>query len=85
MASVAVRNAFHFGTAGRYARLRAESGCIGIVMSNTRPLTPATGGAEPLIGNNPLAIALPSSGDFPVEVDMAMLDVEQHVLARQLR
>jgi len=72
MASVAVRNAFHFGTAGRYARLMAEQGCVGIVMSNTRPLMPATGGAEPLIGNNPLAIALPSAGDFPVEVDMAM-------------
>jgi LDH2 family malate/lactate/ureidoglycolate dehydrogenase len=72
MASVAVRNAFHFGTAGRYARLIAESNCVGIVMSNTRPLMPATGGAEPLVGNNPLAIALPSAGGFPVEVDMAM-------------
>ena len=46
MASVAVRNAFHFGTAGRYARLMAEQDCIGIVMSNTRPLMPAPGGAE---------------------------------------
>ena len=44
MATVAVRNAFHFGTAGRYARLIAEHGCIGIVMSNTRPLMPAPGG-----------------------------------------
>ena len=63
---------FHFGTAGRYARLMAEQNCIGIVMSNTRPLMPAPGGAEALTGNNPIAIALPSAGEFPVEVDMAM-------------
>jgi LDH2 family malate/lactate/ureidoglycolate dehydrogenase len=72
MATVAVRNAFHFGTAGRYARLIAAQNCIGIVMSNTRPLMPAPGGAEAITGNNPIAIALPSAGDFPIEVDMAM-------------
>jgi LDH2 family malate/lactate/ureidoglycolate dehydrogenase len=71
-AVVAVRNAFHFGTAGRYARLMAEQGCIGIVMSNTRPLMPAPGGAEALVGNNPVAIAMPSAGPHPVEVDMAL-------------
>lgn len=72
MATVAVRNAFHFGTAGRYARLIAEHGCIGIVMSNTRPLMPAPGGAEAITGNNPIAFALPSNGEHPVEVDMAL-------------
>lgn len=72
MASVAVRNAFHFGTAGRYARMMADQGCIGMVMSNTRPLMPATGGAEPLTGNNPIAIAVPSRGDYAAEVDMAL-------------
>ena len=72
LSAVAVRNAFHFGTAGRYARLMAEQNCVGIVMSNTRPLLPAPGGAEALVGNNPIAIALPSAGDFPVEVDMAL-------------
>ena len=72
MAAVAVRNAFHFGTAGRYARLMAEQDCVGIVMSNTRPLMPAPGGAEAMVGNNPIAIALPSAGKHPVEVDMAL-------------
>jgi LDH2 family malate/lactate/ureidoglycolate dehydrogenase len=72
MATVAVRNAFHFGTAGRYARLIAEAGCVGIVMSNTRPLLPAPGGAEAVTGNNPIAFALPTSGTHPVEVDMAL-------------
>jgi LDH2 family malate/lactate/ureidoglycolate dehydrogenase len=46
LAAVAVRNGFHFGTAGRYARMMAEQNCVGIVLSNTRPLMPPPGGAE---------------------------------------
>ncbi|MBD9597410.1 Ldh family oxidoreductase [Ensifer sp. ENS05] len=72
MGAVAVRNAFHFGAAGRYARMIADGGAVGIVMSNTRPLMPAPGGAQALTGNNPLAIAVPSNGDFHPEVDMAL-------------
>jgi LDH2 family malate/lactate/ureidoglycolate dehydrogenase len=72
LAAVAVRNAFHFGTAGRYARMMADEGCVGIVMSNTRPLMPPPGGAQAMVGNNPIAVALPSAGAHPVEVDMAL-------------
>src|SRR5262245_57460069 len=50
LAAVGVRNGFHFGTAGRYARMMAEQNCVGIVLSNTRPLMPAPGGAEALVG-----------------------------------
>lgn len=72
MATVAVRNAFHFGAAGRYARMLADRGCIGIVMCNTRPLMPPPGGAEAVTGNNPIAIAAPGAGRFAPEVDMAL-------------
>src|SRR5215467_10234818 len=72
LAAVGVRNGFHFGTAGRYARMMAEHNCVGIVLSNTRPLMPAPGGVEAMVGNNPIAIALPSAGEFPVEADMAL-------------
>jgi LDH2 family malate/lactate/ureidoglycolate dehydrogenase len=33
---------------------------------------PAPGGVEAMVGNNPIAIALPSAGEFPVEADMAL-------------
>ena len=72
LAAVGVRNGFHFGTAGRYARMMAEQTCVGIVLSNTRPLMPPPGGAEAMVGNNPIAVALPSAGEFPVEADMAL-------------
>jgi LDH2 family malate/lactate/ureidoglycolate dehydrogenase len=68
---VAVRHGFHFGAAGRYAQQAAKAGCIGIAMCNTRPLMPAPGGAERVVGNNPLAIALPAAGEVPVTLDMA--------------
>ncbi len=71
MASVAVRNGFHFGTAGYWARAIAGRGFIAIVMSNTRPLMPASGGAQRLVGNNPLAIAVPNAGGPPLLLDMA--------------
>ena len=68
---VSVRHGFHFGTAGRYAQQAAQAGCIGIAMCNTRPLMPAPGGAERVVGNNPIAIALPTAGDIPIVLDMA--------------
>ena len=72
IAVAVVRDGFHFGTAGRFARMIAEHNCIGIVLSSTRPLMPAPGGAEAMVGNNPIAVALPSTGEFPVEADMAL-------------
>ena len=71
MASVAVRNGFHFGTAGYWARRIASEGLVGIAMCNTRPLMPAPGGAQRLVGNNPLAVALPSTENAFL-VDMAL-------------
>ncbi|MGH7246849.1 MAG: Ldh family oxidoreductase [Pseudomonadota bacterium] len=68
---VAVRHAFHFGTARRYALAAAAADCIGIVACNTRPLMPAPGGAERAVGNNPLAIAVPTTSRIPIVLDMA--------------
>ncbi|BCB74011.1 Ldh family oxidoreductase [Phytohabitans flavus] len=57
--AVAVRHAFHFGAAGRYARAAAREGFIGIASANTRPMMPAPGGGHPVVGNNPIAIGVP--------------------------
>ena len=68
---VAVRHAFHFGAARRYVVQAVAEGCVGIAMCNTRPLMPAPGGAERVVGNNPIAIAVPSDSDIPIVLDMA--------------
>jgi LDH2 family malate/lactate/ureidoglycolate dehydrogenase len=71
VAVVAVRNAFHFGAASYWARGFARQRMIGFAFSNTRPLMPAVGGAERIVGNNPLSIAFPSASDEPLFIDMA--------------
>jgi LDH2 family malate/lactate/ureidoglycolate dehydrogenase len=67
------RHAFHFGGAYRYALAAARAGCIGIAAANTRPLMPAPGGAEAVVGNNPLAVAVPAAeGAEPIVLDIAL-------------
>src|SRR5262249_11179840 len=63
---VPVRHGFHFGTAGRYAQQAADAGCLGIAMCHTPPLMPAPGGAERVVGNNPIATATPTAGEIPI-------------------
>src|SRR5690606_36984861 len=70
VAAVAVRNAQHMGVAGRYVRIAAEASCAAIAMGNAKPVMPAPGGAERLVGTNPLAIGIPASGN-PIVMDMA--------------
>jgi len=71
MGMVAVREAFHFGAGAYWARQMAAQGMVGMAFSNTRPLMPAPGGAQKLVGNNPLALAFPSARGTPLVVDMA--------------
>jgi LDH2 family malate/lactate/ureidoglycolate dehydrogenase len=67
------RHAFHFGGAYRYALAAARAGCIGIAAANTRPLMPAPGGAQAVVGNNPLAVAVPAAeGAEPIVLDIAL-------------
>ena len=70
--AVAVRHSNHFGAGAAYVEYAAASGCIGIAMSNTTPLMPAPGGAEPVVGNNPVAIGIPRATERPIVLDMAL-------------
>lgn len=65
----------HFGAAALYARLAAQRGMVGIAMTNVIPNIVAPGGRKPVTGNNPLAIAIPTYGDFPFVLDMSMSSV----------
>lgn len=69
---VVIRHAFHFGGAYGPARMAAKRGLVGVAACSTRPLMPAPGGATRVVGNNPLAIAMPQRDGTPVVLDMAM-------------
>jgi len=66
-----VRNSNHFGIGSYYSMMAADAGMIGIVISNVAPLMPPVGGAEKVIGNNPISIAVPNDPE-PTVLDMAL-------------
>jgi LDH2 family malate/lactate/ureidoglycolate dehydrogenase len=62
----------HFGATAIYTRLAAERGMIGIAATNVVPNVVAPGGSRPVVGNNPLSIAIPTYGDFPFVLDISL-------------
>jgi LDH2 family malate/lactate/ureidoglycolate dehydrogenase len=68
---VTVRGSNHYGIAGYYSLMAAKEGCIGICGTNARPSIAPTWGVEPILGTNPLTIALPTDCDFPWFADHA--------------
>jgi L-2-hydroxycarboxylate dehydrogenase (NAD+) len=69
---VTVRNSTHYGIAGYYALATAERGLIGWSMSNAARAVVPPGGAERMLGTNPIAVAFPA-GDTepPIVIDFA--------------
>ncbi|HVN93337.1 MAG TPA: 3-dehydro-L-gulonate 2-dehydrogenase [Terracidiphilus sp.] len=68
---VALGNTNHWMRGGTYGWQAAEAGMIGICWTNTMPNLPPWGGAERVIGNNPLIFGVPRASG-PVVLDMAM-------------
>ena len=68
---VGVRRSNHAGPAGLYAEMPAAAGMIGLyaAVANANHMA-AWGGADLLLGTNPLAIAVPT-GEEPLVFDMA--------------
>src|SRR3954465_7392233 len=68
---VGVRRSNHAGPAGLYAEMPATHGMIGLyaAVANANHMA-VWGGADPLLGTNPLAIGVPS-GAGPMVLDMA--------------
>jgi ureidoglycolate dehydrogenase (NAD+) len=75
LAYVGVRNTAHFGAAGYWAAMAAEQGMIGVAMSNDHPSMTIPGAKGRVLGNNPLAFAIPSGRHPPVLLDMALSTV----------
>lgn len=62
----------HAGAAGVYAALPLKADMVGLysAVANANHM-PLAGGAEPLLGTNPLAIAIPAGEEPPVVLDIA--------------
>ena len=81
VAAAAVANSNHCGAMGAYAGMAVDAGMVGIAMTNTLPSMAPWGGVERLVGNNPLAVGMPTGGDPTFLLDMSFSSVARGRLA----
>jgi LDH2 family malate/lactate/ureidoglycolate dehydrogenase len=72
IAAVGVINSNHCGATTLYARMAAEEGMVGIAMTNVAPNMVMPGATTPITGNNPIAVAIPTFGEFPFALDISL-------------
>ncbi|SFN05721.1 Ldh family oxidoreductase [Thermodesulforhabdus norvegica] len=72
-----VRNTNHIGFLGYYTHMAALEGMFGLCMTNAAPSMAPWGGAEPIMGSNPISMAVPWNDD-----DTVVLDMSSSVVAR---
>lgn len=69
--AVAVRNSNHCGAMAFWAVQGLARQMIGLATTNAGINMPPTGGRTKLVGNNPVAIAIPTTRSWPMVLDMA--------------
>lgn len=67
-----VINSNHCGATALYARMGCDDGMVGIAMTNVAPNMAMPGATTPITGNNPIAVAVPSFGEFPFVLDISL-------------
>ncbi len=70
-AVVAIHGSSHYGTGAYWTNQLARDGLVALLVSTTGASVTPFGGAERLLGTNPLTISFPTGGDDPVVLDMA--------------
>lgn len=68
---ISVCNTNHYGAAGYYPVMALKKDLIGLSMTNTTKGVAPFGGAEKMLGTNPIAIAFPGYNEPPVLIDFA--------------
>lgn len=69
--AVSVRNSNHCGAMAYWAMQAIQQEAIGIAITNAGINMMPTGGREKLVGNNPVAYAVPTGRGAPLVLDMA--------------
>jgi LDH2 family malate/lactate/ureidoglycolate dehydrogenase len=82
---VGFRNGNSFTSAKYYPLMAVAEGMLGMTFTNSVPMMPPEGGASPILGNNPWALAAPSAGEFPFVLDMACAVAKEKIFQAQER
>ena len=67
----AVHNGNHFGAGAFYSSYAAKQGMIAFVCSNSEAAVVPVGGAVPMLGTNPMSVAVPAARHEAMNLDMA--------------
>jgi L-2-hydroxycarboxylate dehydrogenase (NAD+) len=78
---VSTRNSNHYGIAGFYAMMALKRDMIGISMTNANPLVAPTFSVSPMLGTNPIAVAIPTGKYPPFVADFATTPIARGKLA----
>ena len=68
---VSTRNSNHFGMGAYYIMMALEHDMIGICMTNANPLVAPPYSTKPLLGTNPIAVAIPALKQPPFIADFS--------------
>ncbi len=71
IAAAAIRDSNHNGAVGYYAAMAPARGMIGICTTNALPTMAPWGGAERLLGIDPLSVAIPAGQEHSIVYDAA--------------
>ena len=69
---VSVKDSGHFGVAGLFPMMALKKDFIGYLFTNSAPMMFPWGGRERIIGNTPLAYAIPAGKYQPVVLDFSL-------------
>jgi L-2-hydroxycarboxylate dehydrogenase (NAD+) len=78
---VSTRGSNHYGIAGYYAMMALEHDMIGMSMTNANPLVAPTFSISPMLGTNPIAVAIPAGENPAFVADFATTPIARGKLA----
>jgi LDH2 family malate/lactate/ureidoglycolate dehydrogenase len=71
IAAVAVRGSNHCGALANYVLQAVDCDMVGFVTTNALPTMAPWGGAERILGINPLGVGIPANDEWPIVYDAA--------------
>ncbi|MEX0987672.1 MAG: Ldh family oxidoreductase [Bacteroidales bacterium] len=78
---VSTKGSNHYGIAGYYSKMALEHDMIGICMTIANPVVAPTWSVTPMLGTNPIAVAIPAKSYPPFVADFSTTPIARGKLA----
>ncbi|MCH2095185.1 MAG: Ldh family oxidoreductase [Rhodobacteraceae bacterium] len=86
IAALTLRNSYNCGVLGYHTARLAEAGLVGLGFTNAPASIAPSGGAKPVVGTNPLSIAVPGAdGDIALLIDQSASTIAKSEVMKHAR